>query len=255
MDRDELLGICHAVVDAVEASLTEIEDPTSLGGRPGQYGLDIVADTAALKVLSESGIGVLSEESGLHRPGSRHVAVLDPVDGSTNASRGLPWYATSICIVEEREPVVAVVGNLATKERYHALQGGGAWKDGRQIERSSCSELRQAIVVLSGFPRRHFGWGQFRALGAAALDLCAVADGTMDAFVTGGGAHLAPWDYLGGALICIEAGAQVRDLEDRGLVVTEPGARRAVAAAATPELMEAITKGLDSTASGTKGPG
>jgi myo-inositol-1(or 4)-monophosphatase len=239
-----LLGICHEVVDAVEASLGGIEDLTELGGRPGQYALDVVADRAALEVLNESGIGVLSEESGLHRPGARLVAVLDPVDGSTNASRGLPWYATSICIVEGDELLVSVVANLATKERYHALRGEGAYKDGQRITRSSCTELRHAIVALSGFPRRHLGWAQFRAFGAAALDLCAVADGTMDAFVTGGGSHLAPWDYLGGALVCLEAGAQVSDLGGQGLVACEPGARRAVAAAASPELMHALVSAV-----------
>ncbi len=152
MEAAELLGICHAVVDAVEASLAGIEDPAALGGRPGQYALDIVADRAALAVLDESGIGVLSEESGLHRPGERLVAVLDPVDGSTNASRGLPWYATSICIVEGLDLLVSVVANLATKERYHALRGEGAYKDGQRIKRSSCTELRHAVVAAFGIP-------------------------------------------------------------------------------------------------------
>ena len=59
-------------------------------------------------------MGVVSEESGVHRPGSALVAVIDPVDGSTNASRGIPWYASSICVLDADGPRVSVVANLAT---------------------------------------------------------------------------------------------------------------------------------------------
>lgn len=97
--------------------------------------------------------------------------------------------------------------------------------------------MRHAVVALSGYPRRHLGWAQFRALGSAALELCAVAEGVLDVFSVGGRAHLAPWDYLGAMLLCAEAGATMIDLEGRDLVTTEFAARRAVAAAATPALM------------------
>lgn len=240
MDDDELLGLCHKVVDAVQGSLAALEDWSTLGGRPGQYGLDLVADRVALEVLSDARMGVLSEESGLHRPGCALMAVLDPVDGSTNASRRVPWYATSICVVDQIGPRVAVVGNLATGVRYGAIRGRGAWRGDVRIGASGCTEMRRAVVALSGFPAHHLGWAQFRAFGAAALELCAVADGSLDAFTVGAGVHLAPWDYLGGALVCTEAGARVCELDDRDLVVMEPGARRAVAAAATPELLEQL---------------
>jgi myo-inositol-1(or 4)-monophosphatase len=228
-------------VDAVAGSLASVDEMGAAGRRPGQYALDLVADRAALAVLEEAGLGVLSEESGLHRPDSPLMAVLDPVDGSTNASRGIPWYAASICVVDELGARLAMVENLATKERYEAVRGDGARKDGRPISSSGCTQLRQGVVVLSGFPRAHLGWAQFRAFGAAALDLCAVAEGTVDAFLAGPSAHLAPWDYMGGMLICSEAGANVRDLEGRDLVVTEPGARRAVVAAGTPELLDQLS--------------
>lgn len=240
MDDETLLGVCQRVVDAVEQSLAGFDDLSARGGRAGQYALDLVADRAALEVLDEAGLGVLSEESGLTRPGSSLMAVLDPVDGSTNASRGIAWYATSICVVDAQGARVAVVANLATKERYHALRGAGAWKDGELLVPSRCTELRSAVVALSGFPGRHLGWAQFRAFGAAALELCAVADGTIDAFVVGQGANLAPWDYMGALLVCSEAGAPVCEMDGRELVVRDPAARRAVAAAATPQLLELL---------------
>ena len=170
------------------------------------------------------------------------MAVVDPVDGSTNASRGVPWYATSICVLDDVGPRAAVVANLVTGVRYHAVRGGGAWRDTTAISPSGCTEMRRAVVALSGYPRRHLGWAQFRALGSAALEMCAVAEGVLDAFSVGGRAHLAPWDYLGAMLLCTEAGATVLDLDGRPLVTTEFAARRSVAAAATPALMAELQR-------------
>jgi len=240
VDDQALLGLCRRVVEAVEDALDGFGDMRAMGERPGQYALDLVADKVAVEVLTEAGVGVLSEESGVHLPGSPLVAVLDPVDGSTNASRGIPWYATSVCVVDHDGARVALVANLATKESYHSIRGTGAWKDGTPIAPSGCTELRRAIVALSGFPRRHLGWSQFRALGSAALELCAVADGTIDAFVVGANANLSPWDYMGAMLVCEEAGASVSDLDGRDLLVKDPGARRAVAGAATAELLSQL---------------
>lgn len=251
MDDQELLDMSHRVVDAVRASLDGVEDWTARGGRAGQYAIDLVADEAALTVLEGAGLGVLSEESGLHRPGAALTAVLDPVDGSTNASRGIPWFATSICVLDESGLRVAVVANLATGDRYFAVRGEGAWKGSERLRVSGCTELRRSVVALSGFPRRHLGWAQFRAFGAAALELCAVADGSIDAFTVGGAAHLAPWDYLGGLLVCEEAGGTVCELGGRDLTPLEPNARRAVAAASTESLLGELRAALDQRESGS----
>jgi fructose-1,6-bisphosphatase/inositol monophosphatase family enzyme len=241
VDDDALLDVCHSVVDAVQAALSRIGDWKPLGGRPGQYALDVVADRAALDLLLDAGLGVFSEESGLHRPDSALMAVIDPVDGSTNASRGIPWYATSICVVDEVGPRVAVVANLASNVRYRAVRGEGAWRGSDRLTPSGCTSMRSAIVALSGFPRVHLGWAQFRAFGAAALELCAVAEGSLDAFTAAGSSTLAPWDYLGGVLVCTEAGAHVAELDDRPLVEMQPTARRTVAAAATPQLLRDLS--------------
>jgi myo-inositol-1(or 4)-monophosphatase len=237
VDDDQLLRLCHEVADAVAAALSEVPDWRGGGGRPGQYAIDLVADRAALGVLDGTGLGVLSEESGASGHQGGPVAVVDPVDGSTNASHGLPWYATSICVVDGAGPRVAVVANQATGTRYHAVRGGGAWRGEARLQASTTMTMGGAIVGLSGYPRRHLGWSQYRAFGAAALDLCAVAEGSLDAFSSVGFAHLGPWDYLGGMLLCTEAGASVTDLDGQDLVVLDHGARRAVAAAATAELL------------------
>jgi fructose-1,6-bisphosphatase/inositol monophosphatase family enzyme len=89
-------------------------------------------------------------------------------------------------------------------------------------------------------PNHHLGWAQFRAFGAAALELCAVADGTLDAFVVGTHAALAPWDYLGAMLVCQESGAVIGELQGRELVTRDHGARRAVVAASTSTLLDQL---------------
>ena len=63
-----------------------------------------MADAAAIEVLDGAGLGVMSEESGIHAGDHEMVAVLDPLDGWTNAARGIPWYATSVCAVELKGP-------------------------------------------------------------------------------------------------------------------------------------------------------
>jgi myo-inositol-1(or 4)-monophosphatase len=240
MHDAEVLEALHAAATAVAGVLSDLTEWSARGKRPGQYHLDIVADIAAVAVLETAGFGVLSEESGIHNPERPIVVVLDPVDGSTNASRGVPWYATSLCAVDGEGPRVSVVVNQANRVRYEAVRGGGARKDGQPIRSSGCERLNEAIVAFSGYPPRYLGWSQYRAFGAAALDLCAVADGSLDAYATVGGSRLGSWDYLGGMLICTEAGASVDELAGMDLVTLGHGDRRRPVAASTSSLLQAL---------------
>ena len=165
--------------------------------------------------------------------------VIDPLDGSTNASRGIPWFATSLCAVDADGPRAALVINLASGQRFEAVRGAGATCDGvpavavglhrpRASRSSPCPASRP----------RWLGWKQFRALGACALDLCAVAGGVVDGYIDCSWNAHGSWDYLGGLLVCQEAGALVADADGRDLVTFEHDDRRTPVAAATPELLE-----------------
>ncbi len=134
-------------------------------------------------------------------------------------------------------PLAAVVVNQATGTRFAATRGGGARRDGQPIRPTASHSMRESIVAISGYPRRWLGWSQYRSLGAAALDLCAVACGQVDAFIDCASTSLAPWDYLGGMLICQEAGAHVAEAFGADLVLTRQHGRRVPVAAATPELL------------------
>jgi fructose-1,6-bisphosphatase/inositol monophosphatase family enzyme len=237
MDDAVLLEVLHEAASAVRTTLDGLADWGVAGTRPGQYRSDLAADEAACAVLARAGLGVLSEESGRHDEGRPVVAVLDPVDGSTNASRGLPWFATSLCAVDADGPRAALVVDQASGLRFEALRGGGARVDGEPLVPSTCTAVGDALVGLSGHPPRPFGWGQFRAFGALALDLCAVAGGRLDGYVDCSPNAHGAWDHLGGVLICREAGAHVVDAFDRDLVTLDHAARRTPVAAATEPLL------------------
>ncbi len=247
-DGGTLVEIMQRAVAAVRGALAGLDSWGPAGTRPGQYRSDIAADAAAVGVLRDGGLAVMSEESGWVVPRSAErslVAVVDPLDGSTNAARGIPWFATSICILDDTGPRAAVVTNLVSGTGYVAVRGEGAFRDGSPIAPSGENRLDHAVVGLSGFPDRNLGWSQFRSLGAAALDLCAVADGRLDAYAVVGRSRLGPWDYLGGMLVCTEAGAVVRGLGYPGrgedeIVTDDPRARRALAAGATPALLDEL---------------
>jgi fructose-1,6-bisphosphatase/inositol monophosphatase family enzyme len=233
---DEVLEVLAEAADVVAAALAGIVDWRPAGQRADQYALDLVADGPVCAHLVDAGFGVLSEESGLHHPERGIVVVVDPVDGSTNASRRVPHYNTALCALDADGPLAALVVDQSNGERYDAVRGGGARLDGQPIRPTAVTCLDEALVAFNGLPDSHWGWAQYRAFGAAALDLCWVASGRVDAYVDATPSAHGPWDYLAGMLICREAGAVVSDAEGRDLVALDHAARRTPVAAATPEL-------------------
>jgi fructose-1,6-bisphosphatase/inositol monophosphatase family enzyme len=234
VDEARLLEVLDDAVVAVRAALDDLEEWGPTGTKPGQYRLDVAADDAAVPILHAAGLAVRSEESGLTgeaNASSGLLAVIDPIDGSTNAHRGIPFYSTSICVLDDEGPLVGLVVNQADGTRYAATRGGGAERDGKAIAPSHCEQLKSAIVGISGFPGTHPRWAQFRALGAASLECCAVAEGVLDAYLTVGRSTLYGWDYLAGLLICREVGVATREREGRDLIVRDDASRRPLVAA------------------------
>jgi myo-inositol-1(or 4)-monophosphatase len=246
-----LLELFDSIAVSVRRALDGLDDWGLMtnGAHSGQHHSDVLADNVALELLDRAGVGVLSEESGLARAENEIVVIIDPVDGSTNASREIPWFATSLAAVDRDGLRASLVVNQATGTRFHALRGGGAFRDGAAINPSACPSLRKAIVGVSGLPPEWLGWSQFRALGACALDLSAVACGTLDGYIDCSRDAHGVWDYAGGLLICNEAGAHIADAFGRNLLVLDQAARRTPMAGATAAVLadaiEARNKSLD----------
>ena len=165
-----------------------------------------------------------AEESGVHGE-SDTVWIIDPLDGTTNFLHGFPVFAVSIGVQVKGRVEHGVVYDPLRQELFTASRGQGAQLDGRKIRVSGRRDLEFALVG-TGFPFRQ---GQrelepymnmlrkvlentsgVRRPGAAAIDLCYVAAGRLDAFFETG---LAPWDLAAGSLIIREAGGIVSGLD------------------------------------------
>ncbi|MFM7308569.1 MAG: inositol monophosphatase family protein, partial [Actinomycetota bacterium] len=116
--NDDILRVLHETADAAYEVLSSNTDWGLSGKRPTQYSVDLRADAAALEVLHGAGCAVLSEESG--RTGDWHddsiIVVMDPLDGSTNASRRVPWYATALAAVDGTGHRASLVANQFSNE-------------------------------------------------------------------------------------------------------------------------------------------
>jgi len=240
----EVLALFASICDRTSSVLAGTTDWGESGRRAGQYRVDLDVDDVCVEPLLSAGFSVLSEESGVQHPGEGLSAlgtvVVDPLDGSTNASLGLAWFATSLCLVVDGEPIVSMVANLATGARYEAVRGSGARLDGVEISVGDPTALSDAVIAISGLPEHHYGWRQFRAMGASALDLCAVAGGSFDGFVDMSPDAHGAWDYVGALLVVQEAGGVMVDALGRDLVVLDHGARRTPVAATTRALLDEL---------------
>jgi myo-inositol-1(or 4)-monophosphatase len=182
--------------------------------------------------------GVLGEE-GTDRAGTSGVRwVLDPLDGTTNYLYGHSGFAVSIGVQVDGRSVAAVVDDPLHGDVFTATLGGGARRNGRPVHVSDERHLDRALVA-TGFsyvPERRRLQAQvveavipqirdIRRMGAAAVDLCSVACGRVDAYYERG---LQPWDHAAGALIAREAGAVVGHLdgstEDDDFILAAPPA-------------------------------
>jgi myo-inositol-1(or 4)-monophosphatase len=172
----------------------------------------------------EQGSGPPSREA---RPGAaRFRWIIDPIDGTTNFAHGLALFCTSIALEIDGRVAVGVVYDPMSEELFTAERGSGARLNGAPLRVSPCERLLDALLC-TGFPysihderqrlvnvfSAFLGEGQgIRRLGSAALDLCYVAAGRLDAFWE---VHLHPWDMAAGALIVEEAGGRVSDYANR----------------------------------------
>ena len=249
-DPTSLQVLLRRVVDAAVDELASATDRRADGERKGQYALDLLVDGPLVQSLLDAGLGVLSEEAGVMHADRSLVAVVDPVDGSTNASRGIPWYNTSICVVDDDGPLVSIVENHVTRERFEAIRGQGARRNSVLVKPVRAPELSQAVVAINGVPPRSMPWAQFRSLGASALDISYVAVGALDGYIDFDHEAHGVWDYLGGLLICRELGVLIEDAFGRELVHLEHDERRTPVAAHDLETLERLVDMRRSVASG-----
>ncbi len=219
-------------------------------GTPTKH-IDELAERVVLEESERLGIGanILSEEAGLVERGSRTMLVADPVDGTHNATLGLPFYCVSLAIARGSLEGVeeGVVVNIPTGDVYHATRGQGATLNGKPIHVRRWQRGRDTMSIYLGpeAPHAAFEFTHFpkrvRNFGAAALEIALVAAGALDGYIQWG-RPLRITDVAAGALILREAGGEVYDLAgtrlDMPLNVTT---RRDVTALSGPELAAEVS--------------
>lgn len=166
---------------------------------------------------------ILAEELAAREGDSGYRWIIDPLDGTTNFTHGLPQWSVSIALAKDDEIVEGVVFDPIKSEIFHARRGEGATCNDLPLACGSTERLADALCV-SGFSydrreridelmtrvrRALMTTRGFRRHGSAALDLCYVAAGRFDLYWEDG---LNPWDMAAGALIAAEAGASVETM-------------------------------------------
>lgn len=205
--------------------MADIEVTTRKKGRANfATRADHAAEDSILKALAAAtpGVPVLAEESAPEAAREEErLWVVDPIDGTLNFSRALPFYCVAIAYVEEGLTRAAAVYAPRTIELFAASEGGGATLNGEIIGVAEPKPLEDCFAVTSlayrGTTRRGSRFvalnrhvARLRVMGSAALEMCYVAAGRFDLFVH---EALHPWDIAGPWLIVREAGGAVVDLE------------------------------------------
>ncbi len=177
---------------------------------------DLEAENAILDVLkSESTFSILSEESGATLKSGELKWVVDPLDGTNNFARSLPFFAVSVALMKGNESLVGVIIDVLQQKEFYAVKGEGAYINGTRIvlpefdndyipmlflNHGYAESDRNKFKKLADMLASDFN---ILKLGTTALELCYIAEGAVDGFICSGDEL---WDFAAGIVIAQEAG-------------------------------------------------
>ena len=173
-----------------------------------------------IQIVPEAGF--LAEEGTSNVQGEEYNWIIDPLDGTTNFTHGLPVYAISVALMRDNEVVLGIVYEINRQECFYAIKGGKAYCNDKEINVSGVSQLEDSLLA-TGFPYYDFeqmdrylkilnefvqSTHGLRRMGSAAVDLVYVACGRFEGFFE---YNLNAWDVAAGAFIVQQAGGQITD--------------------------------------------
>lgn len=247
-DADDLVGRFFATAaraaSAVAGILSRGGDVEVATGADGlaTKAVDRIAEDAAVAVLLELGLPIVSEEAGTigrHPSANEPWLALDPLDGTRNLTRGHPPWAIAIGLVERGAARAGYVVDLSSGRRWWGGPDVGAWVDGRPA-----SPRPGGLLVVPGLtgdsppPRLPAGYDRLRMAGSTTVELCRVADGAAGAFIDLDRGVVRVHDLAGPMAVLLGAGCTVVD-RDGSVPVLEPDPRRryhVIAAAPTTDI-------------------
>ncbi|HXY62317.1 MAG TPA: inositol monophosphatase family protein [Nitrospirota bacterium] len=238
MTNDQWLEIFKDIGRKMREGLAEIlsreSGKISLGKGAGgdktfpvdKWAEDIVISAIEKAHREGEAFTLISEELGVRKFGDgRKIVLVDPIDGSNNAKTGIPFFSTSIAMLNDEtlsDLAVAYVVNLAMGDEFTAIRGQGAYKNGTRIRTSAAEALTivafEASSPASDIPRIMPLIKQARrtrCFGSTALDLSYLASGSISVFATATASRA--FDYAAGMLILEEADGVITDLEGTSL--------------------------------------
>jgi len=176
------------------------------------------------EILPEAGF--ITEEKTVKTEEKNFKWVIDPLDGTTNFIHDLPIYSVSIGLLDGEESVLGVVYEINRDESFVAWKNGGAFLNGKRIHISSIKELKKSLIA-TGFPYDledktdayfeimkelvRYSHG-LRRMGSAAVDMCYVASGRMEAYYE---FNIQLWDIAAGVIILTEAGGKATNFDGK----------------------------------------
>jgi myo-inositol-1(or 4)-monophosphatase len=255
----ELCRAATADVKAVLAGMPTREERERVVGR-GKGGddtgaLDEAAETATLRHFDRDDVRIVSEEIGFKGDG-RYTVVVDPIDGSQNAERGIPYFCLCIAVADGEtidDVFFGYVYDFGANEEWYAVRGGGAFLDGSpltggpkdeiemlSLEATKATLIGESLEVLAPLTDR------VRVMGAQALSYCHLAAGRTDAVVCLKPSR--PVDFAAAQLVVRERGFAIElfDAPPLGACPLDLTARSRVVAAGNSELCDRIARVLTS---------
>ena len=230
--NSELLELCRGIYNEIKKSISSLEGTTEADdfmfvGADGTdtKRIDLAAEDKMIECFKKSGksVRIISEEYGETIIGDpdklEFAAIVDPLDGTTNAIHDIPFYSLSIAFStpDLTDIFFGYVCNLANGDEFYAETGKGAFMNGQKIESSKASSIRELTISAYGYRQNTDRTTKLcsrvqklRVLGSVALELCYVAAGKIDAFIDVR-RTLRLVDIGAGQLIVKEAGGIVTD--------------------------------------------
>jgi len=224
-----VMNVCHDVGEFIRIEGISF-DRTRILQKEGFNNLVSYVDKESEKKIVSAlsqlipGSGILGEEGASAETTNGYLWIIDPLDGTTNFTHGLPPFAISIGLTYLDKPVLGVVYEVTKKEMFHAVEGHPAYCNDQVIHASPVNSLNESLFA-TGFPYYDFPEMEaylniirkflkqshgVRRLGSAATDLAYVAAGRFEGFFE---YNLNPWDVAAGAFIVQQAGGMVTDFQ------------------------------------------
>ena len=256
--NEELKILAHKTVDSIYRKIRRAKSTefykfgNNIGigadGSVTKY-VDKIAEDAALNFLEKSKlkVNILSEEIGFVDLGADYTFVLDPIDGTRNAFRGIPFFAVSLAIGKTKMSDIeyGIVKNIPTGDIFTAKKGYGAFLNKKRIGVPDVpdKELCSSLALGKNFDKLTITLAKkekVRSLGSASLEMCMVAIGALDFYVVGK-EYIRVVDIAASTLILREAGGMVRNIFGEELDLPfNLDERTSVVAACSEELIQKI---------------